>query len=169
MNLILNYGFWELWQLYHKVTFDGDNKLILINDGETEIDIQRDIYSSWKEWALIDDYSKFTAALSTSGGEPTTGGQSLGSAFFLINGWKIRPWNGNYEIAFTGNLFTEDESNPIIPSTEPSNILITRVVSNIVTQINTDNNGGGLTEEQAEQLAKTFKNTKFHTALLLSK
>ena len=169
MNIVLNYGFWELWSLYQKVTFDGENKLILINDNETEIDIQRDLYSSWKEWALIDDYAKFPAELSTSGGEPTTSGQALGSAFFLINGWKIRPWNGDYEIAFVGNLFTEDESNPIIPSTQASNILITRVVSNIVTQITSNTEGGGLTEEQAEQLAKTFKNTKFHTALLLSK
>ena len=38
------YGFWDYWNLYHKVTFDGINKLILINDGETELDFQIDVY-----------------------------------------------------------------------------------------------------------------------------
>lgn len=160
------YGFWELWQLYHKVTFDGINKLILINDGETSIDVDNDLYSSWKEWAQVDDYLKFPAAMSSSGGEPTTGNEALGSAYFLINGWKIRPWNGDYELAFIGNLYSDDGANPVIPSTERSNILITRTVSNIVTQIQTTTSS--LTTEQSNQLAEILKKTKFNTALLLS-
>ena len=27
----------DYWELYHKVTFDGENKLIIINPGESDI------------------------------------------------------------------------------------------------------------------------------------
>ena len=52
----------DYWELYHKVTFDGENKLIIINPGETDINVKRDIYSSWKEWILLRDYLKWIAA-----------------------------------------------------------------------------------------------------------
>ena len=42
----------DYWTLYHKVTFDGENRLIIINDGELNINVKQDIYSDWKEWAL---------------------------------------------------------------------------------------------------------------------
>jgi hypothetical protein len=32
------------------VTFDGPNRLIIVNDGETELEAERDIYSAWKRW-----------------------------------------------------------------------------------------------------------------------
>jgi hypothetical protein len=42
------YGYWDYWKLYHKVTFDGARRLILINTGEVLLDVQKDIYSAWK-------------------------------------------------------------------------------------------------------------------------
>ena len=48
--LIYNYGFWWEWENPQKVTFDGINKHIIINPGETQIDVQVDLYSAWKEW-----------------------------------------------------------------------------------------------------------------------
>lgn len=40
------FGFWDYWELRHKVTFDGVNKLIEVNPGVTSLDVQRDLYSA---------------------------------------------------------------------------------------------------------------------------
>ena len=64
----------DLWQLYHKVTFDGYNKLIIINSNEDEIDVAVDIYSAWKEWSQQRDYLKWVAAMRSVGGDPLPGG-----------------------------------------------------------------------------------------------
>lgn len=101
----LYYGNWEYWLNYHKVTFDGVNKLILINNGVTDIDVQIDIYSSWKEWALQSENLKYLKALNIVGGEPTVGAEKLDSTYFLINGWRIKPYPGSYTLNIVGNLF----------------------------------------------------------------
>lgn len=99
----------DLWTLYHKVTFDGINSLILINDGETSINIERDVYSSWKEWALERDHLKFQAALRNTGGDPTTGSDKLGATFFTINNWQILV---GASITFDGNLYSDNFTSP---------------------------------------------------------
>ena len=103
----LYYNYWEYWQLYHKVTFDGINKLILINPGETLVDVQEDIYSAWKEWMLLRSVENFryVNAFNIVGGDPLTAGQFLDSTYFLINGWKIKPYAGSYTLTLIGNIF----------------------------------------------------------------
>ena len=92
------YGWWEYWNLRHKVTFDGINKLILINEGETELDIQQDLYSDWKEWVRTETNLKYFPPFNTVGGEPTIAGQRLDVTYFLINGWKLKPYQGTYDL-----------------------------------------------------------------------
>lgn len=98
MQPYLNYGFWEFWAPYspangifgqQKVTFDGDNKRIIINPEETNIFVKPDIYSAWKEWLSVRDNSKYLPAFSTTGGDPVGGGLYTGDVYFLINGWKV--------------------------------------------------------------------------------
>lgn len=120
----------DLWQLYHKVTFDGVNKLIIVNDGETEIDIQQDVYSDWKEWVEIRDYSKFLAACRTVGGDPTIGGNSLGATFFTINDWQILISDNT---TFTGNIFSDDFSSPF--KTSEDTIIALSEVSNLIDRV----------------------------------
>lgn len=138
------YGFWDYWNLYHKVTFDGINKLILINDGETELDFQIDVYSSWKEWSLLEDNLKYLPAFSTIGGEPTVAGQKLDVTYFLINGWKLKPYPGSYDLNIIGNVFDVDGGSIKVAADKLSNvdnnISISTNTSVIVRQItgNTD-------------------------------
>ncbi len=123
--LLLNYGGWQFWEAYdpnttfagQKVTFDGPNRLILINDGVTEIDFRENIYSNWKEWTLVNDYTnaRYAQALSVVGGDPLPGDRILGSTFFLENGWKIRSWEGDHILTITGNVFSRDGSDPVLP------------------------------------------------------
>lgn len=129
----------EYWNLYHKVTFDGVNRLILINDGETNIDVQRDIYSSWKEWVLYDNNARYLKALDIVGGEPTVAGQRLDVTYFLINGWRIKPYPGSYFLNLIGNIFDVDGGSISIPSDvidgQPNNININTNTSVIVRQV----------------------------------
>lgn len=137
------YGWWNYWALYHKVTFDGTNKLILINYGETIIDIKEEIYSAWKEWSQVDDNLKFLAAMRAVGGDPTVGSSFLGSTFFLINGWRIRTWEGDQNLQLNGNLFVDGGGNPFVPTLDPHNILITTQRSNLVDLLIVSGSNGG--------------------------
>lgn len=101
----------DLWNLYHKVTFDGPNRLIIINDGELDIDVKVDLYSDWKEWAQQRDYLKYYPAMRSVGGDPTTGGNFLGSTFFTINDWRVQISDST---VFDGNLFSDDFDSPFV-------------------------------------------------------
>jgi len=134
------YGFYEYWELRHKVTFDGVNRLILVNEGVTELDAQIDLYSDWKEWTRLRDNLKYEPAFSTVGGEPTIEGQKLDVTYFLINGWKIKPYSGQYTLNIVGNLFDVDGGEIKVPADInplfPNNITINTQTSVIVRQLN---------------------------------
>jgi len=94
----VNYGYWEFWEAYNpiaetfgqqKVTFDGENRLIYINPGESEVFVKNDIYSNWKEWIQVRDNSKYLDAMRTTGGDPVGGGLYAGDIYFTVNDWKI--------------------------------------------------------------------------------
>ncbi len=132
--LTLGFGFWEYWQLYHKVTFDGPNKLILVNDGVTDLNVQIDIYSDWKEWAQIEDNLKYEQALTAIGGDPITATTNVGITYFLENGWRMKAAEGNYVLSVSGNLFTrEPGDDPFVPvDGKESKVTINLVRSNLV-------------------------------------
>jgi len=131
------YDYWDLTQ-FHKATFDGPNKLILINNGVTLIDIKIHLYSSWKQWVLNRDNAKYEQAMRGVGGDPTIEGRFLGSTFFLENGWKIRTWEGDHRLTVEGNLFASDGSNPFVPTVGDWNIVTNLSTSNLIDTIDTD-------------------------------
>lgn len=128
--LAFNYGHYDFWERYiplnyygpQKVTFDGPNRLIFINAGETSIDVQEDIYSNWKEWTRTRNNATWPIAISTLGGDPITETTFVGDTYFLENGWRIQPWipgaNGSngYILDIIGNIYTrEPGQNPVNP------------------------------------------------------
>jgi hypothetical protein len=120
----------DLWNLYHKVTFDGPNRRIIVNDGELSVNIKEDVYSAWKEWAKERDYLKFLPACRSVGGDPTVEGNFLGSTFFTINDWQILIREGT---TFVGNIFSDDFSSPF--TTDPNVDLAQSQVSNLIDAI----------------------------------
>lgn len=133
-------GFWNEWENPHKVTFDGENKHIIINEGVLDIDIKEDVYSDWKEWVAYysGENAKFVPAMRSIGGDPISDTKSLGSTFFLLNGWKIKPWDGHQNIAIRGNIYTEDGSRPITPDNN-GNESVSMYVSSLVDTVIIDN------------------------------
>jgi hypothetical protein len=100
-----------------KVTFYGDIRLIAVNDGDEnhDLDAAIDLYSDWKEWMLEGDNAKYVPAFRTIGGDPLGSGLSAGAYFFLQNheGWRIRPHGDSHELTITGNLYSEDATLPM--------------------------------------------------------
>jgi hypothetical protein len=86
--------------------------------GETDVTFQvSDIYSTWKDWLLINDNSKYLQAMDSAGGEPLGGSEALGRAYFLLtsNGWKICPNTTEAEvrIILQGNLFASPATDSL--------------------------------------------------------
>lgn len=122
------YGFWDPWLDPMKVTFDGENRLILINEGETEIDVQKDLYSCWKRWTNQIDNMKFPQALKVIGGDPINATNIITPYFFLTNGWRIRPYEGDHRLTLNGIILTDDNQDPLVPTLQAWNISVTRIV-----------------------------------------
>ncbi len=118
----------DLWPLHHKVVFDGVEKLITVNDGESIIDVKTNLYSDWKEWSALRDYAKFLPAFRTIGGDPidVTKGIYAGDMYFLINGWRIVI---PHAVTITGVLYTEEGTTPYIINRGAG---VSAVVSNLV-------------------------------------
>jgi len=151
----LNYGNWQFWRdsdgedfAYgggsltfpnQKVNFDGRNKVIIVHEGVTELDIKADIYSAWKEWIRVSpEYpyaSSWKQAISAIGGEPLNDTLSVGATFFLENNWRIQPFASKspYVLTVNGNIFTREiGGNPFLFA-EGVSVNLTR--SNIVDQL----------------------------------
>jgi hypothetical protein len=150
----LYYGGWDIWSLYHKVTFDGPNRLILINPGETSIDVGVDIYSDWKEWTSLRDYIKYPPAISSIGGESLGGGQFIGSTYFLENGWRIRSWEGDHQLSINGNIYTrESGDSPIVPTIGRWNIVTSFIRSSLVTTVEIPSTSTGSSSLNTQAIA----------------
>ena len=138
-----------------KVSFDGLNKLIIVNYGEDELDAESDIYSAWKRWLIQETEKgtvKWTQALRTTGGDPIGGTQTISPFFFLVNGWRLRPYEGDHRLVVDGNLFAES-GNPFVPTVGSYNVLIElRTSSKSITDTISVSGGGGLTQAQSDQL-----------------
>lgn len=126
----------DIWEFEHKVTFDGPHKLILINDGITEINFKVDVYSNWKEWVLMRENSAYEQAFTAVGGDTTTTGK-LGTTYFLENNWQIRTWEGDHKLTVDGNIYTRAGTPIFTPVLGNFNIETTLNISNLVDVVET--------------------------------
>lgn len=116
-------------------SFNGVTKIITPTDapvsGAITIDVQ-EIYSRWVDWLLTSDNSKYLLALRSVGGDPLPGSKKLGLTYFLMNGWKIRPYEADHVFTLNGNLYSEDGSSPFALTIGTFNVTIISSVSNLV-------------------------------------
>lgn len=122
------------------LTFSGQTKIISLSEGTTVLNL-KSLYSSWKEWTLLSDHSKYLEAISVLGGDPLPGGRYLGTTYFLENGWKLRPFEGSHTLVVSGNLYSRDGSDPFVSTLGDFNVRIFLTVSNLIDTIST---GGGV-------------------------
>ena len=93
------------------ITFNGPSKLIEVGAADVSLTATY-IYSRWKDWVATSDNAKYLPTFSTVGGDPLGGSVYITPYFFLVNGWKIRPYAQNYTLKILENLLTDDNSSP---------------------------------------------------------
>ncbi len=116
----------EDWLLYHKVAFDGINRLIIIDPDQSQISVKIDLYSSWKEWSRLRDNVKFLPAFRTTGGDPVGGGQFAGDIYFLVNNWRIYI---SKACEISGVIYSDNYPSPFV--TDPAANIVRSTVSNL--------------------------------------
>jgi hypothetical protein len=103
------------------INFDGDNLLITLDSGITEVDVVDDLYRAWKDWMLETPLNRrYPQAFVSDGGNPLTAVINQGSYIFLQNqyGWRIKPPEEDITIYLTGNLAVADIAiEAIVPTT----------------------------------------------------
>ena len=139
-SVLFRYGTWWDWLPEQfpnqKVAFDGYNKIIYVNEGVTELDVKTDIYSAWKEWTLSSLEEPrpiaWPLAITAIGGQSITDVQSVGSTFFLENGWRIQPFASKdpYVLTINGNIYTREVGDNPVLFAEGVSVALTR--SNLV-------------------------------------
>jgi hypothetical protein len=131
-------------------TFDGINKVIELDN--TSSFTVKEMYSSWKQWVTANDNSKFLQAFRTVGGDPLSPGRFLGSTYFLVNGWQIRPFSDNHRLQVEGNLFHDDLIPPFLPASGSFSVIVESAVSNLTeTNVVTGSGGGGSLDPETNQ------------------
>jgi hypothetical protein len=147
----------DIWELEHKVTFDGVNKLILINNGITEINVTTDIYSDWKEWVRLRDNAKYQQALRVVGGDDIGNSQALGGQYFLINGWRLRTWEGDHTLNINENLRISSDDPDLV--SKPNIFVPTLGSYQIVVQSSYSQNTNVVYVDSGEQASGSFTNS----------
>ena len=163
MSLALYFADWTFWEDYslpdflgqQKVTFDGINKLILVNEGVTELDFREDVYSAWKEWVQSPAHNngKWIEAISAVGGDPLPGNRVLGTTFFLENGWRMRTWEGDHSLTVTGNAFTREGDPLFLTTILPWTITINLNTSTLVEALTPDSGDTSITSGDVAAIA----------------
>ena len=112
-------------------TFDGTNKLIYIDAGTTTMPAST-LYTEWLAWSLLPDNTIYPVAVSKLAGENLGYGQFQSDYYKIMNGWKLVPYDGNYTLVVSGNLFG-DAGAPIFNLATGNIIIIIQSTSNSVT------------------------------------
>lgn len=127
------------------IAFDGVTKLATLSSGTTTLTVP-ELWSRWVDWVATSDNSKYPIALAQIGGDEISAGKYLGVTFFLENGWKIRPYEGDHTLTITGNIFSRDGSSPIAHTIGDYNVTVNMSTSNLVDTIATS--GSSLTADE---------------------
>lgn len=95
------------------IVFDPIDKLIKITSGTSISALE--IYNSVMDWCDEQENMGYTIPMKAVGKFPIGGGINTDSIFILINGWKIKLYDGNYQFIIIGTLITDDESARTVP------------------------------------------------------
>lgn len=127
-----NISFWDDYLDPMKVTFDGENRLIYVNDYYSAITIKTDVYSAFKRWFQRRQNATFPAPLRSIGGDPVVGGLYAGDIYFLTNNWQVVI---NHPVTVNGVLYNDNTALPTYIVQSGGGVIST--VSNLAYAYNT--------------------------------
>lgn len=139
---------YEYWALRAKITFDGENRIIIINTDTFTLSI-KELYASWKEWARLRDNTKFLPAIRTTGGDPIGVGAYTGDVYFLINNWRILI---DHSCNIDGVIYSDDYPSPFVQAEGTQ--IVTNKVSSLVSVVAPIVSVDGLVVPTAAEISK---------------
>jgi hypothetical protein len=99
----------------------------------------QEIYSEWKEFVAKTAGSPstgslgFPPAIRVVGGDPTSEIENLGITYFVTNGWRLKPAEGNHRWTVDGNVFTDPAGQSIfVPTDGPFTVNVENKVTNLL-------------------------------------
>jgi len=139
------------------VAFSGSLKQIIVY-GVSDfsiVNVDKDIYSRWKNWVATGNNSKYLQALRPVGGDSIGGSSVTPSYFFLMNDWKVTV-DGAQNVRFQYNLYcdvgTNENTNPFLVTNNGS---VVSAVSDA--PANTAIGGSGLSPDQSNKLKEIWQ------------
>ena len=146
------------------MTFDGLNKRIILDSTSVTAS---EVWSRYMDWLAADsNNAKWGLAMTQVGGDDLGGGLYIPIYVFLANGWRVRPMEANHQLTIVGNLFVAEGGSPLVNTLGSYNVIAQYTVPVQAQAMATSGGTGGLTSEQAGQLAKINGNTALIPALL---
>ena len=146
------------------MTFDGANKRIILDSTSVTAS---EIWSRYMDWLAVDSQNaKWGLAMTQVGGDELGSGLYIPIYIFLQNGWRVRPMESSHQLMITGNLFVAEGGSPLVNTLGNYNVIAQYTVPVQAQAMATSGGSGGLTSEQASQLAKINGNAALIPALL---
>ena len=146
------------------MTFDGLNKRIILDSTSVTAS---EVWSRYMDWLAADsNNAKWGLAMTQVGGDDLGGGLYIPIYVFLANGWRVRPMEANHQLTIVGNLFVAEGGSPLVNTLGSYNVIAQYTVPVQAQAMATSGGTGGLTSEQASQLAKINGNAALIPALL---
>lgn len=93
------------------ISIDPANRRLVLDSTSVTA---REIYVAWVDWVALSDNMKYLPAFRSVGGDDLGGGLLIPPYFFLLNGWRVRPLEGNQNLTITGNLFVDGGGVPVV-------------------------------------------------------
>ena len=147
-----------------KILFDGLSKRIVLNSTSVTAS---EIWSRYMDWLAADsNNAKWGLAMTQIGGDDLGSGLFVPIYVFLQNGWRVRPMESSHQLMITGNLFVAEGGSPVVNTLGNYNVIVQYTVPVQAQAMATSGGSGGLTSEQASQLAKINGNAALIPALL---
>ena len=146
------------------MVFDGANRRIILTSTSVTAS---EIWSRYMDWLAADSQNaKWGLAMTQVGGDELGSGLYIPIYIFLQNGWRVRPMESSHQLMITGNLFVAEGGSPLVNTLGNYNVIAQYTVPVQAQAMATSGGSGGLTSEQAGQLAKINSNAALIPALL---
>lgn len=131
-----------------QVTANPDTRIITFTTtpagGMVSVDVAREIYSQLKiDWLTTPNLQKLKFPFRPVGGDPISATELIGKYVFLANdeGWKLMPYDADYQLSLIGNIFPEDSAQTLW-LTRPGRTITIQVERSAQSLLLNNNSGG---------------------------
>jgi len=130
-------------------TFDITNKLIQLTDTD-ELDMH-DVYSRWKDEVISNPNMAGQEQAMRVIKEPLAGDTFIGPYYFIMNDWRIHPFDANHELIVSGTI-VQDATSTLTPFKTDDLVNLVQIVRTVSSEVIVVETSAALTETDMDTL-----------------